>query len=120
MVNEPACAEAVTLARENPGLGVGLHIALLCGRSALPPDKIPASSMRKRLRQQSGVRRLPLFLSKRIARAVAGGNPRPICQVSGTGLPLDHVNGHLHLHLHPVIFPMIMEEVEKSASATCA
>ena len=21
-----------------------------------------------------------------------------------TGLPLDHVNGHLHLHLHPVVF----------------
>src|SRR5690242_17767727 len=41
MVNEPGLDEAVKLAQENPRLGVGLHIALLCGRSALPPEKIP-------------------------------------------------------------------------------
>src|SRR5664279_146259 len=41
MVNEPACEEAVALARENPKLGVGLHLTLLCGRSALPPEQIP-------------------------------------------------------------------------------
>ena len=41
MVNEPAADEAVALARENPGLGVGLHLALVCGRSALPPAGIP-------------------------------------------------------------------------------
>src|SRR5437588_7983476 len=31
MVNEPAFDEAVQLARENPKLGVGLHLTLLCG-----------------------------------------------------------------------------------------
>src|SRR4051794_31627558 len=41
MVNEPACDAAVALARENPRLGVGLHLSLLCGRSALSPEKIP-------------------------------------------------------------------------------
>src|SRR5438552_18876794 len=41
MVNEEASAEAVRLARENPQLGVGLHLALLCGHSALPAEKIP-------------------------------------------------------------------------------
>src|SRR3954453_15501354 len=41
MVNEPACDEAVALARENPRLGVGLHLTLLMGRSALPPEEIP-------------------------------------------------------------------------------
>src|SRR5829696_6407740 len=41
MVNEPSCDEAVALAKENPRLGVGLHLALLFGRSALPPGKIP-------------------------------------------------------------------------------
>src|SRR2546430_13623612 len=25
-------------------------------------------------------------------------------------LPLDHVNGHLHLHLHPTVFRILMEE----------
>src|SRR6187549_3013840 len=41
MVNEPACADAVALARQNPRLGVGLHLTLLCGHSALPPERIP-------------------------------------------------------------------------------
>src|SRR5207245_2662387 len=41
MVNEPALEEAVQLARQNPALGVGLHLTLLCGHSALGPDKIP-------------------------------------------------------------------------------
>src|ERR1041384_1807606 len=41
MVNEPAFAEAVALAKVNPRLGVGLHLTLLCGHSALSAEKIP-------------------------------------------------------------------------------
>src|SRR5262245_50095063 len=41
MVNEPACEEAVRLARENPRLGVGLHLSFLFGASALDHSQIP-------------------------------------------------------------------------------
>src|SRR5262245_22529761 len=41
MVNEPGFEEAVHLARENPRLGVGLHLTLLFGHSALPQERIP-------------------------------------------------------------------------------
>src|SRR4051794_25071988 len=41
MVNEQGSDEAITLARENPRLGIGLHLTLLCGHSALPPERIP-------------------------------------------------------------------------------
>ena len=41
MVNESAAEEAVHLAKEHPRLGVGLHLALVCGKAALPPEKIP-------------------------------------------------------------------------------
>ena len=41
MVNEPAAADAVRLARENPKLGVGLHLTLVCGAAALRPERIP-------------------------------------------------------------------------------
>src|SRR5260221_10113726 len=41
MVNEPACGEAVALARENPRLGVGLHLTLVLGHSALTAARIP-------------------------------------------------------------------------------
>ena len=38
MVNESAADQAVRLARENPKLGVGLHLTLICGAAALPPE----------------------------------------------------------------------------------
>ena len=41
MVNEPGFEEAVALAHENPQLGVGLHLTLLCGHSALSAETIP-------------------------------------------------------------------------------
>src|ERR1043166_8172485 len=41
MVNEAGFAEAIELAKQNPKLGVGLHLTLLQGHSALPPEKIP-------------------------------------------------------------------------------
>jgi chitin disaccharide deacetylase len=42
MVNYPPAAEAAELARRNPSLGVGLHVALTGGPPALPPQQIPS------------------------------------------------------------------------------
>src|SRR5438067_41652 len=41
MVNEEASEDAISLARQNPQLGLGLHLTLLCGHSALPRERIP-------------------------------------------------------------------------------
>src|SRR5262245_40713020 len=41
MVNEDGFGEAVELARRHPRLGVGLHLSLVCGRSALRQGEIP-------------------------------------------------------------------------------
>src|SRR5688572_3747185 len=41
MVNEDGVGEAVELARRHPRLGVGLHLSLVCGRSALRQSEIP-------------------------------------------------------------------------------
>src|SRR3954464_1608282 len=48
MVNEPAFEEAVKLAKANPALGVGLHLTLLCGHSALTSEKISGLVNNKR------------------------------------------------------------------------
>src|SRR5262249_35965103 len=40
MVNYPAAREAAQLSADNPGLGIGLHVALTGGRPALPPERI--------------------------------------------------------------------------------
>ena len=114
MVNEPGFDEAVKLAKENPRLGVGLHLTLLMGHSALPPEKIPGLvNARGEFSAITGRRRLELFFQAQPARTASRRNPRAFEKFHATGLPLDHVNGHLHLHLHPVIFKILMEDSEK-------
>ena len=41
MVTGDAYDEAVALAHENPRLGVGLHLTLICGRACLASQEIP-------------------------------------------------------------------------------
>jgi hopanoid biosynthesis associated protein HpnK len=113
MVNESPCAEAVELAKQNPKLGVGLHLTLLMGRSALPPSEIPGlvNEQGEFLNDpvKVGFRYffLPLVTQLRLEIRAQ------FARFRATGLPLDHVNGHLHLHLHPTVFRILIEEAEK-------
>ncbi len=114
MVNEPGCAEAVQLAKENPRLGVGLHLTLLLGRAALPPEKIPGlvNARGEFSRSPVGVG-LNYFFKRRLREQLRAEIHAQFEKFRATGLPLDHVNGHLHLHLHPVIFKILMADAEK-------
>ena len=104
MVTAPAAEDAVERARQLPRLGVGLHLVLVDGRPALPPDRIPDlvgsdghfASDPSRL----GTR---IYLSGR-AKAQAEAEIRAqLVAFLRTGLRLDHVDGHHHFHLHPTV-----------------
>jgi hopanoid biosynthesis associated protein HpnK len=114
MVNEPGFEEAVKLARENPKLGVGLHLTLLMGRSALPPDKIPGlvNARGEFSNSPIGVG-FNYFFRRGLREQLRAEIHAQFEKFHSTGLPLDHVNGHLHLHLHPAIFNILMEDAEK-------
>ena len=108
MVNEPAFNEAVALARQNPRLGVGLHLTLVCGTSTLRPNDIPSlvddSGEFSDHPVRTGLRyfllgRLRPFLRREIAAQFQ--------KFQQTGLRLDHVNGHLHMHMHPTVFSIL-------------
>ena len=114
MVTADQVDSAVQLARENPDLGVGLHLVLCCGKSALPSHQIPhlvdkngyfhnspaiaglkyqfIGEAREELRQEIKAQ-LELFTE--------------------TGLSLSHVDGHLHLHTHPLILQILTELAEE-------
>ena len=111
MVNEPACVEAVALARENPNLGVGLHLTLLCGHSALPYEKIPGlvNASRQLTNNPAGAG-FRYFFIRSLKEQLRAEIHAQFERFRATGLKLDHVNGHLHLHLHPVIFALLMED----------
>ena len=111
MVNEVACEEAVALALENPRLGVGLHLTLLCGHAALPPERIPGLVNADRAFTDNpagaGFR---YFFQRGLREQLRAEIHAQFQKFRATGLPLDHVNGHLHLHLHPVVFSILMED----------
>jgi hopanoid biosynthesis associated protein HpnK len=110
MVNEAAAGEAVALARQNPGLGVGLHLALVCGRSTLPPSAIP-----NLVNTQSQFSNRPVaagfryFFSAACRARLHDEIAAQFDKFRASALPLDHVNGHLHMHLHPSVFKILCD-----------
>jgi chitin disaccharide deacetylase len=111
MVSEPASASAVELARKNPRLGVGLHLTLLCGRSALAPERIPGLvDARGRFTDNSAGAGFRYFFRPGLRAQLRAEIHAQFEKFRETGLLLDHVNGHLHLHLHPTVFRILTED----------
>jgi len=111
MVNETGLDEAVVLARENPRLGVGLHLTLLCGHSALPATKIPGLvNERCEFTNSPAEAGFRYFFRRELREQLRAEIHEQFKKFHATGLPVDHVNGHLHLHLHPTVFRILIED----------
>jgi hopanoid biosynthesis associated protein HpnK len=104
MVTGEAFTEAIDLARQHPGLGIGLHLVVGMGRAVLPAWQIPhlvdasgqfpSDPLVVGLRYQfSSAARRELLLEIRAQ----------LQRFKETGLSLSHVDGHLHNHVHPYV-----------------
>jgi hopanoid biosynthesis associated protein HpnK len=114
MVNEAGFDEAVAMARKNPRLGVGLHVALSHGRSALPPEKIPGLvNERGEFSNAPAATGFRYFMRPRLRGQLRSEIRAQLEKFRATGLPLDHVNGHLHFHLHPTVFRILMAAADE-------
>jgi hopanoid biosynthesis associated protein HpnK len=114
MMNEVACDEAVALARQNPNLGVGLHLTLLCGHSALSPAEIPGLvDARGEFSDDPARTGFRYFRDHGLRDQLRREIRAQFKKFADTGLKLDHVNGHLHMHMHPVVFRILMEEADR-------
>lgn len=110
MMNEPCAAAAVELARKNPRLGVGLHLALSHGVSALPPEKIPGLvNERGEFSNAPAATGFRYFARRGLRDQLRQEIRAQFEKFRDTGLPLDHLNGHLHFHLHPIILRIVLE-----------
>ena len=114
MVNEAGSDEAVDRARENPRLGVGLHLTLLCGHSVLPAGKIPdlVNARGEFSNSPVGVG-FRYFVRRELREQLRAEIHAQFARFHASGLPLDHVNGHLHLHLHPAVFRILIEDASQ-------
>lgn len=110
MINGDAAQEAIALARTHPNLAVGLHLVLVCGRSVLAPKQIPHlvdsqgnfpdSSLLAGLRYQ-----FHPATREELRQEIRA----QLTKFQASGLPLSHVDGHLHLHVHPVVLQILVE-----------
>jgi len=111
MVNEPAFEQAVALAHEHPALGVGLHLTLLCGHSALSPGEIPGLvNGNGEFRHNPAGAGFRYFFQPGLREQLRREIHAQFQKFRAARLPLDHVNGHLHLHLHPTVFGILMTD----------
>lgn len=109
MVSGDAFDEAVALARLHPRLGVGLHLTLVCGRPALNPGEIAGLTSGSDAFSSAPVSAgLRFFFQRRLLPELEREIAAQFARFKGTGLALDHVNGHLNMHLHPVVLRILV------------
>jgi hopanoid biosynthesis associated protein HpnK len=109
IVTGAAAEEAVELARQLPSLAVGLHVVVSDATPVLPPGRVPhLVDCTGRLPRDPLVTGLRLAAS-RAARAELRAELRAQFErFASTGLPLAHVDGHMHLHVHPAVLPPVV------------
>jgi predicted glycoside hydrolase/deacetylase ChbG (UPF0249 family) len=56
---------------------------------------------------------LRFFLKRSLRGQLAAEIRAQFSRFRGTGLKLDHVNGHLHIHLHPIVFRLLVQSSEE-------
>lgn len=108
MVNGAACDEAVELARQNPSLGVGLHLTLICGKATSSQLEIPdLVNPKGEFSNSPVIAGTRYYFSQTLRLQLAREISAQFAKFKRTGLVLDHVNGHLNMHLHPTVFELL-------------
>jgi hopanoid biosynthesis associated protein HpnK len=109
MVAGAAAQDAVTRARRLARLRVGLHVVLVEGLPALPPERVPnLVDARGFFRIDMARLGLDIALRRNVRRQLRAEIEAQFEAFRATGLALDHVNAHKHFHLHPMIAAEIM------------
>lgn len=102
MMNMPECAHALCLARDNPGLGIGIHLTATCGR---PLGK----------NVDSLVNTAGFFHSQ--LEVIHQGKAEDIerefqCQIErflDTGQKPTHIDSHHHIHMNEKVLPSVLK-----------
>jgi hopanoid biosynthesis associated protein HpnK len=110
MVAAPATADAVERARRLPDLRVGLHVVLVNGRPALPPEQVPLL-VDTQGRFDAGLFRAGVryFFTPGIRKQLEAEIRAQFSAFAATGLALDHVNAQNHFHVHPTVLSLILK-----------
>jgi hopanoid biosynthesis associated protein HpnK len=110
MVRGAAAADAVARAHRLPGLRVGLHLVLVDGTPALPPERIPdLVDATGRLRKDLVALGIAVFLRPTVRMQLRAEIEAQFAAFRATGLTLDHVDAHHHFHVHPTVGAEVLD-----------
>ena len=112
MMGAPATTEAVEMARSVPSLHVGLHLMVADPWASAPPLEVPSMSRPDGVMDADVIARSFRFLRPGAIRQLRSELRAQFAAFRRTGLELDHVNVHKHLHMHPVVFKVVLEELQ--------
>ena len=102
--------EAVTLARQNPGMQVGLHLTLVQGRAVLPPTEIPGLvDVSGNFTDNPVAAGMRYFFRKGLRGQLRREIEAQLGKVRDAGIDLSHVDGHLNIQMQPVVFDILMD-----------
>lgn len=109
MVGEGSVRDAQAIAGDTPDLAVGLHVTLLRGTPVLTGPKVRAIvGGTNRFGEDPVAVGLRYFFSPQARNAVGAEVEAQFERFCASGIPLSHVDSHLHFHLHPVIWASIL------------
>jgi predicted glycoside hydrolase/deacetylase ChbG (UPF0249 family) len=105
MATGAAADEAIGLALQNPGLGVGCHLNFVEGYPAAHPDDIPTllGADGKTFRPSMAEFALAMLAGKVEARELALETQAQIQRLQRAGIDVTHVDTHKHTHVFPMI-----------------
>ena len=110
MVAEPGFAEAVEIAKQNPALGVGLHVVTTFDRALLPHAGIPNITTPDGRFFTNPLKTGLLYNRSKPAQAeLKREMTAQFERFAGTEMDWSHADGHQHFHLHPFVWDTFLD-----------
>jgi predicted glycoside hydrolase/deacetylase ChbG (UPF0249 family) len=109
----PAFDRAVALAKELPGLGVGIHLAATEYIPALPPAKISSLVNSEGRFYPRGEQFRRMAVHPRMQEELLVEWDAQISKVVDAGIRPTHIDGHVHCHAHPAAAGVVLQLAQR-------
>jgi len=119
MANGQAFAQAVSLARSTPRLGVGCHVVLVDGAPLLPQTQVHSlldgsgnSAGDARFREGISKFGALAMLGRLAADEIEAEATAQIRKLQASGIPVTHLDSHKHTHLFPRVLRPLLQAAQ--------
>ena len=109
LANMPGFEDAVRAARENPALGVGVHLNLVRGRALRPPGELPTLLDRNGCFFPPGRLALRLLLGRVSQQGLMHELDAQVARAVDGGLRPTHLDTEKHMHMFPAVLRALIE-----------